>query len=834
MLPTNDLLVENVVVAESGEDSEDEWNYIKVNKNGDEESGANKSTEDIANSPTPPTASIGEPDIDLPSAEESHAVAQAIAESQEICSEVRIDNLLSIRLFSGRSASNHHPPPSHFDHSQLLNERKNIEEPELQNLEHTDREAAAVVGARDDNVIDEDDDDMDTKLNPDAKEFVPISPQRTSVHSPFSNGGGPFRHDLLFDEPLLSQSPRKGNALPMDDIELPVDNDFSEISQRPSEVVESPVSDLGQRNGLATPNGDGLERPESSNSQCSYQEMNLKEAMHGDEKQELAEDSEAPDSEPLSAAGPNIGFPTGTISESDPINMSFYGNEDDPFKPDVPDVDMNTVQPLPDDDEDNELVAFDGIPKPDVGLLVDNHFMSEGVKQQEGVRENGAQFHIEDTDFGMDQHNDGLFKRDEEVRTPVSDAQVAEEISQDFIGLQIHNAHDAHEEERGSFSPARLNFDQGFGQDHIAPFDSQPSAQAVEEPASIADVVHELATQVTSVLNEFSDDEREASPIPPPYQRDLLFGGHADVEQSAPSPHPGPAVPQENVINYEEFSAKPCDDIEIKETVAPTVEQKQLAFDPFNDPICTKRVNYDLTSEIITPPPADGLPEPVIPQHLVEPTAPVAEEPIVPIEPESDRNIGILAAAGVATATAVAAAAATVAAKTASPKAAAKPDAKKPEVKARTTASSSLSAAAKKPLGSSAAPLKSARATSATASKTATSPTKPAATKPALSAPRTARAIPATKALIEKKPASTTAPRKPLTNGTSTTTTVKKAATTSTAARPLVSTTRTAAARSTSAGTKPSTLTSTTTTRTSTLSARPASSTVPKVASTTR
>lgn len=96
VLPTNDHLVENVVVPESGEESEDEWNYIKVNKNGEEEPDTNKSTEDIANSPTLPTASIGEPDIDLITAEQSHAVAQAIAEPQEICSKVNLSTHINM------------------------------------------------------------------------------------------------------------------------------------------------------------------------------------------------------------------------------------------------------------------------------------------------------------------------------------------------------------------------------------------------------------------------------------------------------------------------------------------------------------------------------------------------------------------------------------------------------------------------------------------------------------------------------------------------------------------------------------------------------------------
>lgn len=83
--------MENVVVAESGEDSDDEWNYIKVNKNGEEKDTEIKASEDPITSPSPPTASIGEPELEIGQAEESHALAQAIAESQESCSEVCTD-----------------------------------------------------------------------------------------------------------------------------------------------------------------------------------------------------------------------------------------------------------------------------------------------------------------------------------------------------------------------------------------------------------------------------------------------------------------------------------------------------------------------------------------------------------------------------------------------------------------------------------------------------------------------------------------------------------------------------------------------------------------------
>lgn len=135
MLPTNNSVpIENVVVAESGDDSDDDWDYIHVKKDQKIE-GAEPQIQGVEQqkqqpqehqveqeleqqqepqlvqelehleqeqqfhhqefvddeaaitSPTPPTASIGETDLIN---QESHAVAQAFAEPVEACSEVKI------------------------------------------------------------------------------------------------------------------------------------------------------------------------------------------------------------------------------------------------------------------------------------------------------------------------------------------------------------------------------------------------------------------------------------------------------------------------------------------------------------------------------------------------------------------------------------------------------------------------------------------------------------------------------------------------------------------------------------------------------------------------
>lgn len=108
VLPTNNSVpIENVVVAESGEDSDDEWNYIKVDKEKQSEQEAkapvnldgvqpekeaasseqhqDEAVEEDITSPTPPTASIGETDFVH---QQSHAIAQAFVEPEEVCTEV--------------------------------------------------------------------------------------------------------------------------------------------------------------------------------------------------------------------------------------------------------------------------------------------------------------------------------------------------------------------------------------------------------------------------------------------------------------------------------------------------------------------------------------------------------------------------------------------------------------------------------------------------------------------------------------------------------------------------------------------------------------------------
>lgn len=345
--------------------------------------------------------------------------------------------------------------------------------------------------------------EMDSQLNPDAKEFVPTSPQRTTpTSSPFSNGtqNGNLLHrpDLLIDDDcLLAQSPRKGAANTMDNITLPSEDDFEdEISKRPKEFEDDIIlrSEAAPVSSAITPaelvNGD---RPGSSSSQYSYQEMNLKEAMHGDEKQEYApEDTvETPDvavnliSDGIATGANELAAETPVetpddsmakyLREQDPMSMSFYNDgtvdSKNPFA-----VDLNAVQVLPVDDEDDEEEEQDEIQpieRKEFNMLVEDPYYLEGQE--------GQQFVIQDTEFGM--NND--------TATPVNGGGTTADL--DDL-LQSFDRKEA-------VAPNQP--------DLIASGEQSAPQTNEERKSSIVQAVQEMAFEVTSLLNEVTLADRE-------------------------------------------------------------------------------------------------------------------------------------------------------------------------------------------------------------------------------------------------------------------------------------------------------------------------------------
>lgn len=212
--------------------------------------------------------------------------------------------------------------------------------------------------------------DMASQLNPDAKEFVPTSPSPTNTPTNSLDMSGVAATmatlNLHLDDDLVSQSPRKETEKTLVDVPVPEENDFlNDIVQRPADLDSTVMSDL---------------RPGSSSSQCSYQEMNLKEAMHGDEKQEYAPDVlMTPDQAAFEVNSSNgdheqfINILNKSMRNQDVMNASFYNDgtsdSNNPFK-----VDLNAVHRLPTSDEEND---------------------------DEPMQGTGTTYSFEDTEFGM-------------------------------------------------------------------------------------------------------------------------------------------------------------------------------------------------------------------------------------------------------------------------------------------------------------------------------------------------------------------------------------------------------------------------------------------------
>ncbi|XP_055699150.1 E3 ubiquitin-protein ligase lubel-like isoform X2 [Phlebotomus papatasi] len=277
-LPSDTAAVtESAGIVESEEESDEEWNYIK-----------------------------GEQQKEL-KVKESHAISQAIAESQEACSDLVNEDALSER------------------------------EPELVDLEKKE----------------ESEDTMASKLNPDAQEFIPSSPV---------NSIGGFKENnhhlnLLEKDEILAQSPRKvGSSSDNPLFDLPDMDQFNkEISKCPHEF-------------------DGVYLPQSP---TNYQEINLKEAMHGDEKKdESVEDTS--EKMPQSTTDDQINDIIKNIpgsmqlgdatvpGENDPMNMSYHQDiNDGSFSTDA--HDLNSVHLLPSKEELDDTTEEDTKENGDVG-----------------------------------------------------------------------------------------------------------------------------------------------------------------------------------------------------------------------------------------------------------------------------------------------------------------------------------------------------------------------------------------------------------------------------------------------------------------------------------
>lgn len=165
--------------------------------------------------------------------------------------------------------------------------------------------------------------DMDFQLNPDAAEFVPVSPAPSlpnrALDLPIS--GSPFKHTPT-----------------MDDIRVPSPTEFQEeVSHRPSEITEKPESP--SMNGIH----EELQKPN-----LDVSEVSSTRAEFGDESTVSFLGSDYPRTQFDGS------FTSSCSAFDDPMTMSFGPGDLNPLL--SPPVDLNAVHDLTDADlDDNEV-----------------------------------------------------------------------------------------------------------------------------------------------------------------------------------------------------------------------------------------------------------------------------------------------------------------------------------------------------------------------------------------------------------------------------------------------------------------------------------------------
>lgn len=256
-------------------------------------------------------------------------------------------------------------------------QNKDTTDLELEKLEESDREKFEEKLLEYDGNPEEEENEEDmmaSQLNPEAKEFVPISPQRSAPTSPLLqqqqppllsslNGNNYINSQLLLsDDTVVAQSPRKG-SVGMENIQVPSENEFeTEISKRPHELEEENQAESEYINGV-----DDFQVNPTSN----YQEMNLKEAMHGDEKQEIGYNDviektsfdelnggDNSDQQFINLMGDDTNNRS-LLKEENTMNMSFYEGRDECILNNDSSEDPNKVQLLPVEFEEEQNLIVD-------------------------------------------------------------------------------------------------------------------------------------------------------------------------------------------------------------------------------------------------------------------------------------------------------------------------------------------------------------------------------------------------------------------------------------------------------------------------------------------
>lgn len=443
--------------------------------------------------------------------------------------------------------------------------------------------------------------DMASKLNPEAKEFVPTgSPTQSNPTSPVASMPEmPQNSFLLLGDDVVAQSPKKGITT-MDNIDVPAEDDFqNEMNNCPHELEQFPEHTNG------TANGDETIGSHSPVSEPSYQELNLKEAMQCDEKLDN-EYSDVQQNDDTTANHHPIELNL-LAKEQNPMSMSFYEGRDDALIISNSD-ELNKVQPLPSDDESSELANGQSVEETVATNEEDTHSVEEETPIQheeehlvsfgdpvEGVNEEKpshveqlpesifsvasqvvddvtalvGQIQIEIPSAPQQQEEAANpFELDEQFSKPPVETELLSNAneSENLVSFELDTRFENHVKEEVTVDKIvadDLDVEQAALQQEVAKF-SQPLLSA--ETDEISSPVVEVSQQEITADNEFITDENVLDVIPSP----VPAGHEAPISPVPATGHHDEPVEEELCVVKNEVTVEQVP--EVTPTVAPMEE----------------------------------------------------------------------------------------------------------------------------------------------------------------------------------------------------------------------------------------------------------------------
>uniref|UniRef100_A0A182ILW6 Ataxin-2 C-terminal domain-containing protein n=1 Tax=Anopheles atroparvus TaxID=41427 RepID=A0A182ILW6_ANOAO len=367
--------------------------------------------------------------------------------------------------------------------------------------------------------------DLGWQLNPEAKEFVPVlSPtdELTNVFPPARM----LEHESfkLRDDAIVSQSPRKGTAPSMEDLDLPAEREFqTEMDKRPHEF-EAGLEEGGEQQSQLSPNpfdqlddrampGNGLDL------------MNGGELLQPEAAELLSPGKIDP-----------VQFGTTDTASAEELEL------------------LNKVQELPvtEDEEQQEQ------------LIAQQHYEPVQTVSLQGQEELGVDVMEPETYSAKEEL---YVEQKETVDEPVIDAAspVSPEIVQDFSQLSMNG----HTEKENATNP--------FAQDNAYFETSVPSdtPQAENDLFGTSDT-HMDTTQATTEGTETMETEEE--PKPRFYQESLLEASVYDPEPSLLST-PEPSAPAD---------PEPSPEIASEPAAIAASAESEVAVEPPTEPLAVE------------------------------------------------------------------------------------------------------------------------------------------------------------------------------------------------------------------------------------------------------